>query len=215
MRAATTGPLNIAGPGAVIDGVSLASGDPVLVKNQSDAAENGIYVFSSGGAALVRRDDANSAANLLPNTTVYVSEGDTNADTAWTLTADSPIVIGTTNLDWAQSGGVVPYSAGDGLDLVGMQFRAKADNGIVVSSDGIATDPAVVAHKYSTTIGDGTTTALAVTHGLGTRNVVVSIHDATSYEEVYPDVEKTDPNTVTLTFAVAPAVGEFVVTVVG
>ena len=48
-----------------------------------------------------------------------------------------------------------------------------------------------------------------MSHGLGTRDVTVSVHDATTYEEVMVDVVKTDTNTVTLTFATAPATNAY------
>lgn len=70
--------------------------------------------------------------------------------------------------------------------------------------------------KYTTTIGDGSSTNIAVTHGLNTQNVIVSVRaHAGSYEFVYPDIEATNTTTVTLRFATAPASSEFDVTVIG
>ncbi|QDH91745.1 hypothetical protein SEA_PHRAPPUCCINO_70 [Mycobacterium phage Phrappuccino] len=214
VRVASTTNVDILAPGTVIDGITLANGDSILLKNQSSETDNGIYVYTSASAALTRRDDANSADTLVPNTTVYVAEGDTNADTAWTLTTDAPITVGTTNLTFAQSGGVAPYTAGDGLDLNGMEFSVKSGTGIIVG-DEVSIDTTIVARKYATNIGDGTTTSIVVTHSLGSRDVAVSVRDATTHEEVYPDVEMTTPDTVTLKFAVAPASNELRAVVVG
>jgi len=72
-----------------------------------------------------------------------------------------------------------------------------------------AGSPALTTYKipttYTTTIGDASATAIAVTHNLGTRNVIVQLYDSSSYETVYADAVRTDTNTVTLTFASAPA----------
>lgn len=61
----------------------------------------------------------------------------------------------------------------------------------------------------------GGATSQVITHNLGTRSVVVSVHDATTFDEIDCDVQKTTTNTVTLGFAVAPAANSYVVTVIG
>lgn len=91
--------------GDAVDGVTLATGDRILVKNQASGAENGIYVVAASGAP-TRATDADSGAELV-NATVFVSEGTTNADTQWTCTTNAPITVGVTSLAFAQltSGG--------------------------------------------------------------------------------------------------------------
>ena len=74
---------------------------------------------------------------------------------------------------------------------------------------------ATKAAKFGTLIGDGVSTSIAVTHSLGTRDVVVSVHDATTFAEVECDVTKTSTSVVTLGFAVAPASNAYRVTVIG
>ena len=73
--------------------------------------------------------------------------------------------------------------------------------------------PALTTYKiprtYSTTVGGST--SIAVNHYLGTRNVIVQLFDTSSYETVYADVVRTNTNTVTLTFANAPAAGDITV----
>jgi len=69
--------------------------------------------------------------------------------------------------------------------------------------------------KYSQTIGDGSATAIVVTHNLGSRDVVASIRDASTHDEVICDVQHTTTNTTTFTFASAPASNAYRVTVVG
>lgn len=106
--------------GDTIDGVTLATGDRILVKDQSSGAENGIYTVNASGAP-TRASDADSGAELV-NASVYVSEGTANADTQWTCSTNAPITIDSTSLVFAQltsAGGSVPTSrtltAGTGL----------------------------------------------------------------------------------------------------
>ena len=104
VRAATTAPLTIASDledGDILDGVTLATGNRVLVKNQSTASENGIYVVQASGAA-VRADDADTNAKVTSGLFTFVEEGTVNADSGWVLTTDGAISLGTTNLSFVQ-----------------------------------------------------------------------------------------------------------------
>nr|WP_051410161.1 DUF2793 domain-containing protein [Mesorhizobium sp. LNHC220B00] len=105
VRAATTANGTLASAfanGSAIDGVTLATGDRILLKNQSSASENGIYVVAASGAP-ARATDADSGAELV-DASVYVSEGTTLADTQWTCTTNAPITPGSTSLAFAQAG---------------------------------------------------------------------------------------------------------------
>lgn len=79
-----------------IDGVVLAAGARVLVKDQNTASENGIYVAAAG--AWAREADADSRTDVTAGMTVPVEQGTTHADTIWELTSNGPIVLGTTAL---------------------------------------------------------------------------------------------------------------------
>lgn len=92
-----------------IDGLTLAVADRLLVKNEVAALGNGIYVVTQVGTAgtpyiLTRASDFDIASDILPGTVVTVAEGTVNADLAYLLTANAPIVVGTTALTWAQFG---------------------------------------------------------------------------------------------------------------
>lgn len=95
VRAATTANITLSGL-QTLDGVALAAGDRVLVKNQTNAPDNGIYLAASG--AWKRAGDADASAEVTPNLTVAVEEGSTQADSIWQLTTNAPIVLGTTAL---------------------------------------------------------------------------------------------------------------------
>ena len=83
--------------------MTLADGDRVLVKDQSTASQNGIWI---AGASPARASDWDEAGDVLPGVVVAVTEGSTNADTMFMLTTDTyPITPGTTNIAFAQFGG--------------------------------------------------------------------------------------------------------------
>lgn len=70
--------------------------------------------------------------------------------------------------------------------------------------------------SYVTSVGDGSSTSIAVTHSLGTQNLIVSVRENGSpYSQVYPEVEFTSTTVVTLIFDVAPSSGQYSVMVVG
>jgi hypothetical protein len=93
--------------GDSVDGVTLATGDRILLKNQSSASENGIYTVNASGAP-TRASDADGGAELL-GAAVAVTEGTANADTVWLCTANATISVGSTSLPWVKIG---PSSAG-------------------------------------------------------------------------------------------------------
>jgi len=108
---ATTGPLVLAGIQA-IDGFVAPAGSRVLVKDQAQAKDNGLYLV--GAESWVRAVDADSSDKVTPGLLVTVERGTANADTVWQLITDGPIVVGTTPLtfQWA-AGQNVPTPAVD------------------------------------------------------------------------------------------------------
>jgi hypothetical protein len=196
VRAATTGNITLSGL-QTIDGVAVAANDRVLVKNQSTASGNGVYLAQSG--AWTRSADFDASAELL-GASVFVSEGTTQGNQQWQLTTDAPLVVGTTALSFAQIGGGASYTAGTGISIAGSV---------------ISVNVAVTARKASGTVGDGTATTLSFTHNLNTQDVSVSVRQTSNNEVVLADVVANTVNTVQLTFATAPAVGAYRVTVVG
>ena len=107
--------------GDVIDGVTLAEGNRVLVKHQTTGADNGLYVVQSSGAA-VRADDANISSEVTAGFFTFVEEGTLYGNTGWVLTTDNPITLGTTPLTFTQFSGTGTFTAGSGLTLNGTEF---------------------------------------------------------------------------------------------
>lgn len=100
--------------GDEIDGVTLATNDRILIKDQAAPEENGIYIVAASGAP-TRAADANSAAEVL-QASVYVQEGTAHADTQWVCTTNAPITLGVTSLAFAQlSTGAADHGALSGL----------------------------------------------------------------------------------------------------
>jgi hypothetical protein len=96
VRVASRQNVSLAAPGGAIDGVTLAPDDRILLKNQLDGRENGIWVFNGAAAALTRATDANTPAELVPGLTVYAREG--TQEGGWTLSnRTAPQFVGTTN----------------------------------------------------------------------------------------------------------------------
>ncbi|WP_447788558.1 phage tail protein [Pseudomonas farris] len=95
VRVATTANIVLSGA-QTIDGVAVVAGDRVLVKNQTQAKDNGIYVADNG--VWGRSKDADSSVDVTSALTVSVEMGATLADTIWQLITDGIIVLGTTSL---------------------------------------------------------------------------------------------------------------------
>lgn len=194
VMAASTANVSVASPGTTLDGVTLAVGNRILLKNQTTGTENGIYVFNGGSSALTRAPDG-VQGTLNGGAAVYVEAGTVNGDSAYTLTTDDPITVGTTALTFTKfGGGGTSYTAGTGLTLTGSTF---------------AIDPTVVARKYAANVGDGTSTSIAVTHNLGTLDVTAQLVQVSTGETVETDTVRTSTNAVTFTFAAAPASGAY------
>jgi hypothetical protein len=217
VRVASTANIVVASPGATIDGVTMAASDRVLLKNQTTASENGLWVWSAAASALTRAVDADTSGELAPGTAVTVTEGTTNADRVFIVISDSAITIGTTSQTWGQLGGGTNYTGGNGISVAGSVISAvaAASGGVQVVAGGIQLDSSIAVRKVSANIGNGSATSIAVTHSLGTQDITLAVRDASTNVAVISDWTATDTNTVTLTFAVAPASNAYRVTVHG
>jgi hypothetical protein len=102
VRAASTANVSLSTPGATIDGVTLSSGDRVLLKDQTTASQNGIYVWSGASSALTRASDAVSASDFVSLFQVGVTEGTTNAASLWMMSQAAAITLGTTAITFTK-----------------------------------------------------------------------------------------------------------------
>tara|TARA_A100001201_G_scaffold93111_1_gene81088 strand:+ start:1 stop:1305 length:1305 start_codon:yes stop_codon:yes gene_type:complete len=159
--AATTANITIStalNNGDTLDGVSLSTNDRVLVKDQSTASENGIYIVGSSPA---RASDLAAGADAAGFFT-FVEQGTVNADNGFVCTSNKgSAVVGTNNLTIAQFSGAGQVTAGDGLDKSGntLSLDLKANGGLVIESTEVAVDLAASSITGTLAIGDGGTGA--------------------------------------------------------
>ncbi len=167
VRVATTANVDLSGAlenGDVIDGVTLATGNRVLVKNQSTGSQNGIYVVQASGAA-VRATDADADAEVTPGLFTFVEEGTANGNTGWVLTTDSPITVGSTALAFSQFSDSAALTAGSGLTLAGGDLSVNVDDSTIeISSDILRVkDAGITSAKLATSAVDVSTSTVTGT----------------------------------------------------
>lgn len=147
----------------VIDGVTLSTGDRILIKNQAAGAENGIYTVNASGAP-TRATDADSSSEVTGGMYTFVEEGTTNADTGWVMTNNGAITLGTTALAFTQFSGAGAITAGDGLTQTGTTINAVGTaNRIVVAADSIDIGTDVVTLTGTQTLTNKTLTSPTMT----------------------------------------------------
>lgn len=133
------------GVGALIDGITLAAGDRILVKNQTVPAENGIWIVNAG--QWTRATDMNSPGEF-DGSAVFVKEGIENADTGWVQTAPVTVVgspafgepdgngdypvpsVPGSAVNWSQFSGASTYTWGVGLSSSGNTVSVNLGSGI-------------------------------------------------------------------------------------
>jgi hypothetical protein len=153
----------------VIDGVTVATNDRVLVYEQTDQTQNGVYVVTNTGSGsthwvLTRAADAdsyviNDANGLSEGSTFFVQQGTTGAGETYTCNTSGVITFGTTNITFAQISNAQIYSAGSGLALTGTVFSNTAPDQTVTLTQGGATTITGTYPNFTITSTDTTYTA--------------------------------------------------------
>jgi hypothetical protein len=213
VRAATTANITLSGL-QTLDGVAVADGDRVLVKNQTTPAQNGLYLASV--AAWTRTADT-----LTANTFVFVEEGTTQADTSWMITTNGAITVGTTSITFAQFGAGAQYTAGTGITLTGTVFSLTAPVTVALGGTGATTAAGAKTNLGFTTKFSQDVPALTagvaqtITHNLNTSDVLVQFRDTTTGEEVLMSWKVTGVNTITVTADLAYAASALRCVVIG
>ena len=167
--------------GQSIDGVTLQTGDRILIKNQTTASQNGIYNVNASGAPS-RATDMGTGSNAA-GAFVFVEQGTVNAENGFTCTSDTgSAVVGTNNLTFAQFSGAGQIIAGNGLEKSGntLDVDLKNNGGLRFESNKLAVN--LSASSISGTLGiadggTGTTTASQALTNLGLSNYAKTLID--------------------------------------
>jgi phage-related tail fiber protein len=203
VRVATTGS-NITLSGIqTIDGILLAVGDRILVKDQTNSTQNGIYVVSSSTWSL--SSDANSSTNIKAGMYTFVEMGTININTGWSLVLDPDItiVIGTTNFIFTQFTGVGDIITGTGL--------SKSGNTLSLAASG------VTAGTYTKTTVDATGRVISATN-LTSSDLPIATTSSTGIVKVgnglsvdiYGNLSSININTIQATVSETLTAGAFV-----
>ncbi len=149
--------------GDTIDGVVLATGNRILIKNQAADAENGIYTVNASGVP-TRATDADTGAEL-KGIACLVTAGTSNANTQWSNSNATAITLGSTAVTFAQIGaGATAYTAGAGLTLTGNSFAISDTELLAIR--GITTADADQLPYFTSTTAATTTTLTSFARGL-------------------------------------------------
>ena len=153
--------------GQSIDGVTLQTGDRILIKDQTTQSQNGIYNVNASGAPS-RTTDMATGSNAA-GAFVFVEQGTINAENGFTCTSDTgSAVVGTNNLTFAQFSGAGQIIAGDGIAKSGNTLSAdlKTNGGLVIESAKIAVKLDATSITGTLALGDGGTGATSATAAL-------------------------------------------------
>ena len=173
--AATTGNITIAtalNNGDTIDGVTLSTNDRVLVKDQSTATQNGIYVVGSSPSRAVDLAAGSDAAGMF----TFIEQGTVNADNGFVCTSNKgSAVTGTNNLTFAQFSGAGQITTADGIQKSGntISVDLKANGGLVIESSEIAVKLDASSITGTLAIGDGGTGATSASSARSNLGLVI------------------------------------------
>ena len=123
--------------GQTVDGVTIATNDRILIKDQSTGSENGIYTVNASGAP-TRATDFDADSEVTGGTFFFVEEGTVNADNGFVMTNDGSVTVGTTALVFTQFSGAGQVIAGAALTKSGNTLNVGVDDSsIEVNSDAL------------------------------------------------------------------------------
>jgi hypothetical protein len=215
-RVATQGNINLASPGATIDGITMAASDRVLVRSQTAGAENGIYIWNGAATPMTRAPDMSEASEV-EAAVITVEEG-TSAGATFRQSAVN-VTLGTTTLTFGTFGTSAAAASETVAGIAEIATQAETDTG---TDDVRIVSPAKLAawsgrrRKHTGTVGDGSATSFAITHNFNMREVAVEVYrNSGNYDTIIVDVQRTSVNAVTLVFSTAPTANQFAYVIIG
>lgn len=217
VRVASTGNVNINVPGTSSDGVTLALADRYLLKDQTNASENGLYVFNGAATALTRAADGSSFSEL-EAAVVTIEEGTANGGAQFRQTQVGG-TIDTDDIIFETFAPNTPNATDTTRGIIEIATQAEVDAGTDTEK---AVTPATLRNsnlllaKHAETFGDTSNTQYTIAHNLDTEDVVVTIREATADKaEVLVDVQVIDANSIRVCTAVAPGTNSLRAVVIG
>lgn len=206
VRASTQGNLNLASPGATIDGISMAANDRFLARLQTAGAENGIYIWNGAAVAATRAPDMNIAAEVEQAITT-VEEG-TNAGASYRQSVVN-VTLGTTALSWSVFGSSAGAASTSTPGIIQLATQAEVDTGtdaLKAVAPSTLAGSAYASKKFNANFGDGSATSYVITHNFNTLDVLVEVRrNSGNADSVLCEVQRTSVNAVTLVFDSAVA----------
>ncbi len=175
-RAASTANINLAAPGAAIDGVNMVAGEYFLAKDQTAPAENGLYVWNGAAVAATRAAEADTWAEL-PGAFVFVNEGTANADRGWVCTSNAGGTLGVTAVAWSQFMGNGAYQATSAA-LAAIAALSFVNNRMIYSTGAATFALATLSSFGRTYLGLADAAAARANLGVTTTEAVQNIRNA-------------------------------------
>jgi hypothetical protein len=164
VRAATTATVNLStevANGSIIDGVTLATGNRILIKDQGVGgaahADNGIYTVNASGAP-TRATDFDENAEVTPGAFTFVEEGTANGDAGFVVATNGSITVGSTAILFTQFSGTGQIVAGDALSKDGSILNVNDDDVTIYvdGNDDLAVKSSATAGQVLRSVGSGT-----------------------------------------------------------
>ena len=209
-RVATQANVNLASPGATIDGITMASTDRVLVRTQTTASQNGLYIWNGAAVAMTRALDANAAAEL-ENAVVTVDEG-TSAGVAFRQQTVN-FVLDTGDVAWGNFGTSAGPASETSAGVVELATQAEVNAGTdtarAVTPAGLAAS-VFASRRVAQDFGDGSANSYVITHNLNTYDVQTEVfRNSGNRDTVLVEVRRNSVNAVPIVTDTAPALNAF------
>jgi hypothetical protein len=201
--AAVSTTLDIAADSGTDNGVVLGT-DTLTIAGTA----NEIVTSVSGDTITVALpDNVTIGGNLIVTGNLTVSGTVTTVNTETILLADNIITLNSNATGTPSENAGIEIERGSSTNVV-LRWNETNDNWELTNDGSTYYDIATTADSYKVSIGDGSATSYTVNHALNSRDVLVELYDASSYETVIADITRTDANNVTVAFTAAPTTND-------
>lgn len=207
VRVASSVAVNLASPGAAIDGVAMVAGDRFLEKDNGTGANRGIYVWNGAAVAATRATDADVSTELKSGSTIAVAEG-TSADSVWMLSTDGAITIGVTSLTFLLVAGATGF-AKTGATQIFTKGQAGSETALPATT-GTVTFDLQASNNWGGILTGSITLANPSTMPVGQSGVIRLVNGATPYTIAYGSYWKAASGSLPALTATASATDDLV-----